>query len=168
MWLSFTTGLLSLQLERIHWGKVWEPSLLPSPWLSPALLCGTPSYCLGQQISQIRKRGWERSQVCDDFFFLKMQIMLCYLNSEVQLYFALISSIQCFDLNLAEGVYLHWGTNPIFTMLTDGICLHTCSNVSNNVIHPSPPTDFKWKKKTKTNNEWTNTCWYNLLKHTLN
>lgn len=37
------------------------------PMAVPALLCGTPSYSLGQQISQIRKRGWEMSQVCDDF-----------------------------------------------------------------------------------------------------
>lgn len=39
--------------------------------------------------------------------------MLHYLNSEVWLYSALISSIQCFELNLAEELYLHLGTNPI-------------------------------------------------------
>lgn len=49
----------------------------------------------------------EKDPKCVMTFFKKMQIMLLYLNSEVQLYFALILSIECFDLNLAEGVYLH-------------------------------------------------------------
>lgn len=53
----------------------------------------------------------------------KKKKKLHYPNSEIQLYSALISSIQYFELNLAAEPYLHWETNPIFTMLDDAILL---------------------------------------------
>lgn len=37
----------------------------------------------------------------------KMQVVLHYPNSEVQLYSTLISSTQHFELNLATELYLH-------------------------------------------------------------
>lgn len=71
-----------------------------------------------------QKHVWEKSQVCDDFLKKKKKKKkLRYPNSEIQLYSALISSIQYFELNLAAEPYLLWETNPIFTMLDDAILL---------------------------------------------